>query len=471
MRSFPRGAAVATAVCAFVAVAGCAGDDTIVSLDGDAGLDAAAPFDGGPIADGGSSDAFVNDTGTIDPAVTVVALGATGPIAGATVVFYSPDGSPQPALVTGVAGTVSAVVAAGSAVTISLFSQQNDGPLYDITTFIGLAPGDHLTAIPSRGLATTSADPGTVTVTTPGAIMDAATYDWANGCNEARNAGGDQVLAVGPECIGGADAGTLGIFGTANAVSGAWLASAEAVGASYVDGGTVSGLAWSSIAPTLLPVSGSPNGAPLSFEFAAAYYSGVHFYADLDVKAVVAGAFTAPQITLPTSALLTDAVTTARLEYPASTTPGAVAVQITQAPVVSGISVDFASMPPNVHDAIVTADGTGNGSLSFTADAALTALDGLTARYKLTIPLTDGGSANGTWVVVSPARTTTTMPTLTKDLLPSFPSTMKLVTASLVHGTQYGSYGVYRRAYPKIAVGGELASAPYRVEAVFFGGN
>ncbi|MEO7113288.1 MAG: hypothetical protein ABI183_22805 [Polyangiaceae bacterium] len=463
MRASLRGLLIATLLCGgFSAAAACTGDDTALSTFGGASIaDASSTFDVIYVpVDGGPIDANVGDDSSIRPLVTVTALSDTGPVAGAVVVFYAPDGTAQPALLTNTNGMVSTTAEKGSSVTISILSIQIDGPLYDITTFTKIEPGDSLTATESRHKKIVLNDPGNVTVTSPGVVTNAAGYAYADGCDGFRlNAGGDIVLPVGSECLFN-DGGTLDIFGSANATDGLTLASLETSDASYSDGGTISGLTWSPITPVALPVVGAPTGSPSSMFFAANYYLGNAIVSAFTSTTALSGTFIPPQITPPSSALLTNAISHTVLSFTGSGT--SFVEQDTQAPFAAGLSVNFGSLPPRVHDAVVTNDGAGKASLSFTADGALTALDGMTSVFELTIPLADGGSANGTWTVVSPAQASTSFPVLTSELIPAFPATLTLEDALLLHGTQYGSYGVYRRAYPKIAAA-ELASAPYQI--------
>lgn len=450
----------------FVATGACGGDDNLLNpLDagGDSATDSTVPSDAS--ADSNSSDANGGDDSSIVAPLTVTALDESGePLVGAAVVFYALDGTPQPTLLTNANGMVSTPAEKGSAVSVSIFSVQADGPLYDVTSFTQIEPGDHLTAIGSRTPKNLSADNGSVTVAFPGAVTNATGYEYWDGCDARFNGGGDTALPVGSECLQN-DGGTLQIFGEALSTTGLLLASTESTDAGYSDGGTISGLTWSAVTPTTVPVTGVPSGSPTELDLNAAYYAGNELFGVIDSSYPLSGTFTAPQIGTPTSALLTDAVLQTTLRY-APTSGSAFTQQITQAHFAAGLSANFGSMPPAVHDAVTHWDGAGTASISFTADGALTSLDGTTTVLHYQIPLTDGGSANGTWTIVSPPQNSVTPPMLTTELVPALPTIIALYTLQLTHGTQYGSYGVYRRAYPKIIGGAAdiLASAPYQVE-------
>jgi hypothetical protein len=448
----------------FVATAACGGDDNLLNpLDAgtDSATDSTVSSDAAPDAIVNPTDAS-NDASIIAP-VTVTALAASGPVEGAVVVFYSPSGIAQPALLTNANGMVTTTAEKGSSVSVSIRTVPLVGaPFYDVTTFLQIEPGDQLTAVPENPKPPQAIDNGTVTIPFPGAVTNATNYNYADGCKGViNNAGGDTVLPVGPECLQN-DGGTLQIFGSANASGGSLLASLETTGASYVDGGSVTGLAWSSITPTALAVTGTPSGAPTSLDFDVLYYVGDVVFGGFGSSYTLGGTFTAPQIGTPSSALLTTSVSEATLYY--AETGTSYTEQITQSTFAAGLSADFVSMPPHVFGANLTTDGAGGASLSFSTSGPLTSLDGMTSTFDFNLALPDGGTSSGTWKIISPPVASLNAPPLTTDLVPAFPSSLTFDQSVLLHGTQFGSYGVYRRAYPKLDAVGELASAPYRIE-------
>ncbi len=448
--------------CSVVAAGACGGDDATSAgpSDDDASVDATsdAPIDAGT---GDAAD------GAVDTSVTVTVLnGGTG-FAGAIVVFYKPDGTALPPLTAGADGKVSMnSVAAGSSVTVSAaIVEAPTETRYDLTTFMSIEPGDALTVNVPLSAKKSAAPPTVIFVTPPGAVNDAGSYVFSDGCQTSLpSALSDIQLAVTDRCL---DAGTLNIAGLAESTTFEPLASTQQVGVTFVDGGTVTGFAWSPVVPTALPVSGVPQAGALAFLYNVDLYAGALPYFTVYGESIsLSGTFVPPNIAVPSGTFMTTSISTALLGFNPGATSTSTVQQVTQAATGSGFSVDFASMPPQISEPILTGDGAGSASLALTAAGALTSLAGLKAdiSFDATPANADAGVSDpAVWHVVAPPSASITLPKLTSDLVSKFPSSATSISVEILEGTApFDAYRSFRRAYPGIGVGA-VDTAPYRV--------
>ncbi|MEO7109681.1 MAG: hypothetical protein ABI183_04500 [Polyangiaceae bacterium] len=454
MRRRELGVVVALTL-AFAAASACSGDDAGGNPI-DASADSPDQNDGSPTtADGG-------DGAPANGAATVTVLENGSPFANAIVVFYTSDGTPQPPITTGADGKASMTVAAGWSVTASATSSSGGtDTICSLTTFLAIEPGDNLVA---TGLLPKTASPknGTVEVVSPGTYSGASSYGWSDGCNSSGNTdGGNVALPVNDSCL---EAGTLDVLGLAYQGTNGMIASAQAVGQTYVDGGSISGFAWSPITPTTLATTGTPPANATSFGYDIELYSGNNHFGGFNLGIGLGGAFTPPHVTIPNGTFLTTANWTASLIF--SSAPNSNVQLFAQTPISSAFSVDFGSLPPEIHDLVATADAAGNASIAFTADGPLTGLTGMISEIDYDATSSTQADAGDTeqvqWQIVAPVAASTTLPKLTKDLVPAFVPATHSAYARALGGTTYADYRAFRGLYPNIFPGTPAPSS-YRI--------
>jgi hypothetical protein len=416
------------AAASFVAFA-CGGDDTGGAGDNGGGSDSGAS-DVSTQGDASASDAGADAAKAALATITVLA-GPT-PASGATIVFYTPDGAPQPAIKTGADGKGSMVVPSGSSATVSAPGLNMSTSLI---TFLGVEPGDDLEA----DVGFVEPILGSMNIATPPTYVGASSYVFGNGCG----GGGDDNtdLEVLAHCAVG---GKVDAFALAEDNTGKVIAYAQKTGATFTDGVTVTLDAWVAATNETLTTTGAWPSAPGASLGEGFYLVGEGAFAATFLKSVPAdGGIGVTQIGLPVGSFLTDVTSAASLTFPfADPFQSFISVSI-QGPL-GPLTIDLNALPPKVHDPVIGTDGAGEVILGFTADGDISGFDGMSVSSSWTAP-SDAGSRFFDWRVIAPAATALTLPRLTADLVSSFPTSSISVDNILVEkGTLFGSYGAYR---------------------------
>lgn len=105
--------------------------------------------------------------------------------------------------------------------------------------------------------------------------------------------------------------------------------------------------------------------------------------------------------------------------------------------------------------------------LAFLADGSITSLDGQSLNLNYSAP--HAGDAGGTdlflWHVIMPPATTTTLPELSTDLVPTLPTQASLHFGGFViqKGTPFNSYKSYRHNWATYVSQDALTPSPYHL--------